>query len=561
MIQRIFMCAAIALAGVLGVANAQTGKPAAPESADVLTYGMGQKQQRHSPLARIDRSNVKDLVPVWSLSLDNSANISTQPLVKDGVMYVVTHDSTVAIDAVSGRQIWKTKVDLPEDIGAMICCGIHARGMAMRDGVIYRPTLDAHLMAMSAKDGEVLWRVKVADYKIGYSMTGAPLLVGDVLMTGISGGEYNIRGFIRGYDPKTGKELWTRYTTAAPGEPGHETWNGSAGWKTGGGTTWIPGTYDPELDMVYWGTGNGSPWNPQTRANGGDALYICSVLAIKPKTGEIVWHFQFSPADPFDYDSVNEMVLADMDVNGKPVKALINANRNGFMYVLDRTNGDVVAANQYAKKLNWATGIDPETGRPNDTELTKRFKAEVSMEKAEAIWPGVLGSKNWQPISYDPDRKLAFVNGMNIGFLYKNTRQELKLPAMFFGGEIEGWIEPEDGNRGFIAAIDPLTGKFAWDVPLKVPHWAGVMSTAGGLVFTGNLMGEFLAYDADTGKELWKHQTGSGIAGLPITWERDGKQYVTITNGAATLYNALGGDPVLPPIPVGGSVVTFALHD
>ena len=552
----------VALASLLCVACAERGSPAASPTAnvDVTTYGMGQAQQRYSPLSQINRSTVKDLVPVWSLSLDNSANMSTQPLVVDGVMYVVSHNATVAIDAVTGKQKWKTLVDLPADVGSMVCCGIQARGLALRDGVIYRPTLDAHLMAMSAVDGKILWRTKVAEYKNGYSITGAPLLVGDVLMTGISGGEYNTRGFVRGYDPQTGKELWTRYTTAAPGEPGSDTWNGSDNWKTGGGTTWIPGTYDPDLDLVFWGTGNGAPWNPQMRSKGGDSLYVCSVLAIRPKTGEIVWHYQFSPGDPYDYDAVNEMVLADLMVGGKKVKTIINANRNGFFYVIDRASGKLLAANQYAKKLTWASGVDMATGRPIDTDITKRFKAQEQMADNEEVWPNVLGAKNWQPISFDPNRQLAFVNGMNFGVKIKNVRQELKLPAMFFGVAIAGWIEPEDGNRGFIAAIDPWTGKHVWDVPLKVPHWSGVLSTGGDLVFTGNLLGEVLAYDSATGAQLWKFQTGSGISGLPITWQRAGRQYVTITSGAATVYNAIGGDKKLPPVPAGGSVWTFALH-
>lgn len=565
-----FIRTAIATSAVLFLgACAQLGAPGAStitdsmtstETTQVSTYGMGVAQQRFSTLTQINKSSVKNLVPVWNTSLDNSTNMSTQPLVVDGVMYVVSHNSTAAIDATTGRQLWKTQIDLPADVAAMVCCGIQARGMAIKDGVIYRPTLDAHMMAMDAKDGKILWRTKVADYTKGYSITGAPLLVNGVLMTGMSGGEYNTRGFIRGFDPKTGKELWTRYTTAATGEPGNETWNGSENWKTGGGTTWITGTYDAKLDLVYWGTGNGAPWNPQMRAKGGDSLYICSVLAIRPKTGEIVWHYQFSPADPYDYDSVNEMVLGDVNVNGKTVNALINANRNGFFYVLDRATGKLMAANQYAKKMNWASGVDMATGRPVDTEMTRRFKAEEVMKGDEDLWPNIIGAKNWQPISFDPTRKLAFVNGMNFGTKLVNIHQELKLPAMFFGVDIKGWVEPEDGNRGYIAAIDPATGKHVWDVPLKVPHWSGVMSTAGGLVFTGSLLGEFLAYDSDTGKQVWKFQTGSGISGIPITWERDGKQYITVTSGSATVYNAVGGDANLPAVPVGGSVWTFALH-
>ena len=550
-------------------ACAQLNSPAAGTSADsmastettqVSTYGMGLAQQRFSTLTQINKTSVKNLVPVWNTSLDNATNMSTQPLVVDGIMYVVSHNSTAAIDATTGRQLWKTQIDLPADVAAMVCCGIQARGLVLQDGIIYRPTLDAHLQAMDAKDGKILWRTKVADYTKGYSITGAPLLVNGVLMTGISGGEYNTRGFIRGYDPKTGKELWNRFTTASPGEPGSDTWNGSENYKTGGGTTWITGSYDPKLDLVFWGTGNGAPWNPQMRAKGGDSLYICSVLAMRPKTGEIVWHYQFSPADPYDYDSVNEMVLGDVTVNGKTVNALINANRNGFFYVLDRATGKLMAANSYAKKMNWATGVDLATGRPIDTDMTKRFKAEAVMKDDEQVWPTIVGAKNWQPISFDPTRKLAFVNGMNFGTTLKNIHQDVKLPGMFFGADIKGWVEPEDGKRGFIAAIDPVTGKHVWDVPLQIPHWSGVMSTAGGLVFTGNLLGEFLAYDSDTGKQVWKFQTGSGISGIPITWERDGKQYVTITSGSASLYNAIMGDANLPAVPVGGSVWTFALH-
>lgn len=567
---------ALAAAAALAVGTALTLSPAsnalaAPadvrvdsmtgtETQQVSTYGMGQAQQRFSTLSQIDRNTVKDLVPVWNTSLDNSANMSTQPLVVDGVMYVATHNATVAIDAATGRQIWKRVLQLPDDVAAMVCCGIQARGLAISDGVIYRATLDAHLQAMDIKDGKILWRTKVADYKTGHSITGAPLVVDGVVMTGMSGGEYHTRGFIRGYDAKTGKAMWTRYTTAGPGEPGHETWNDSEHWKNGGGSTWITGTYDPKLDLVYWGTGNGSPWNPQLRAKGGDSLYIGSVLAIRPKTGELAWHYQFSPADPFDYDAVNEMVVADLEIDGKPVPALINANRNGFFYVLDRSSGKLLAANQYAKKVNWASGIDLKTGRPIDTEMTRRFKNEETMDAEEEVWPTIIGAKNWQPISYDPTRRLAYVNGMTFGVKLQNMRKEVKLPAMFFGAEIKGYVSPPDGNRGYIAAIDPLTGKHVWDVPLQIPHWSGVMSTAGGLVFTGNLLGEFMALDADTGKQLWKFQTGSGISGIPITWERDGTQYITITSGAATLYNATGGDKNLPAVPVGGSVWTFALH-
>jgi alcohol dehydrogenase (cytochrome c) len=336
--------------------------------ADITTYGMGWGQQRHSTLAQITPDNVKRLVPVWNLSLDHSANASTQPLLIDGTLYLSTHSHTLAVDAVTGRQKWKTPITLPADINGYLCCGIHSRGLAAHDGVLYRTTIDAHVVALSMKDGKQLWKSKAADYKQGYSMTHAPLIAGGVLITGISGGEYGARGFLNGWDLKTGEKKWHRWTTASGSDKGADTWKPGMA-DTGGAPTWLTGSYDPELDLVYWGTGNGGPWNPATR--GGDSLYICSVLALRPSTGEIVWHYQFSPGDPYDYDGTNELVLADLPnlpgSGGKSTKVLMQANRNGFFYVLDRASGKLLKADQFARKINWASGIDLASGRPIDT--------------------------------------------------------------------------------------------------------------------------------------------------------------------------------------------------
>jgi alcohol dehydrogenase (cytochrome c) len=524
---------------------------------DVLTYGMGYNHQRFSPLTQINKGNIKNMVPVWNLSLDNQLNASTQPLVADGVMYVATHNATVAVDAITGKTKWKTPIELPADVNGFLCCGVHTRGLAIQDGVIYRTSIDAHVLAINAADGKQMWKSKVADYKEGYSMTHAPLIANGVIITGISGAEYGIRGHLKGWDPKTGKELWTRYTVAGPGEKGADTWAPEA-YKHGGASTWITGSYDPDLDLVYWGTGNGGPWNPQMRGNM-DGLYLCSVLAIRPKTGEIAWHFQFTPNDPYDYDSVNEMVLADIKVGGKPTKALMNINRAGYLYVLDRTNGKLLAANQYVKTQNWSNGIDMKTGRPIDNDMTKMVKATLEMKDHIEVWPNVFGGKNWQPSSYSPKTGLMYANTLNFGWKYKTVKQEYKKGEWFLGVDIGGWVEPKDGNRGYLSAIDPLTGKSKWEVPTKVPFWSGVASTAGGVVFTGAQTGEFLAYDADNGKKLWQFQTGSGIVGVPIVWSAKGKQYVTITSGQASVYAALGGDPNLPPVPSGSSLWTFAL--
>jgi alcohol dehydrogenase (cytochrome c) len=524
---------------------------------EVLTYGMGWAQQRHSSGKQITPDNVKQLSPLWNLSLDNSANASAQPLIVGGTMYVTTHTHTIAVDPLTGRQKWKSAVELPGDVAAYLCCGLHSRGLAALDGILYRTTIDAHVVAISMADGKQLWNVQVVDYKNGYSMTHAPLIAGGVLITGVSGGEYGVRGFITGRDLKTGAEVWRRYTTVLPGEKGGDTWNPGMA-AAGGAPTWLTGTYDPKLDLVFWGTGNGSPWNPATR--GGDSLYISSVLAIKPSTGEIVWHYQFSPGDAYDYDGTNELVLADLNIAGKPTKAVMQANRNGFFYVLDRTNGKLLSAKPFAKKINWATGIDMSTGRPVDTQMTAMLRKTESATDFVEVWPSAYGGKNWMPMSFDPDRKLVFMNTINLGMKVKYVKQDRPGgPNWWLGLELGGFVGPEDGNRGALVAWDPAQNKKVWEVPLKAPNWSGVLSTASGVVFTGSPTGAFMAFDAKNGKKLWEFQTGSGITGLPIAWEKDGKQYITITSGSATVYAALSGDPELAQVPAGGSLWTFGL--
>jgi alcohol dehydrogenase (cytochrome c) len=554
--------AAIATALPLGAQTLADLRNDATTTGDVTTYGMGWGQQRHTPASQITPANVKRLVPVWNMSLDNSANASAQPLVVDGTMYLTSHSHTMAVDAISGRIQWKTPIELPADVNGYLCCGIHSRGAAALDGVLYRTTIDSHIVAINMKDGKQVWKVKAADYKDGHTMTHAPLIAGGVLITGISGGEYGVRGFIAGWDLKTGERKWTRYTTAMPGDKGGDTWKPGMADK-GGGPTWLTGTYDPELDLVYWGTGNGSPWNPAAR--GGDSLYICSVLAIRPSTGELVWHYQFSPGDPYDYDGTNELVLADLPMpgqatGGKPSKVLMQANRNGFFYVIDRTNGKLLKADPFARKINWASGIDLATGRPIDTPMTAAVRKTEQQTDFIEVWPSAFGGKNWMPMSYDPGRKLAFFNTINLGMKIKYVPQTRPGgPNWWLGLELGGFPAPEDGMRGSLVAWNPATGKKVWEVNSKAPNWSGVLSTGSGLVFVGTQTGLFKAYDAKDGKQLWQFQTGSGITGLPIAWERDGRQYITVTSGSATVYAALAGDPELANVPAGGSLWTFAL--
>ena len=519
---------------------------------DVLTYGMGYANQRYSPLKAINRDTVSRLVPVWNYSLNNSQGQEAQPLVHQGVMYVTTHTSTVAIDALTGRQVWKHELEFAPDVFKMACCGLVNRGAAIYNGKVFRTTLDSHVIALDAKTGKQLWKSQAIDYKLGHAMTGAPLVANGVLLTGIAGGEYGTRGFIDGWDPETGKRLWRTYTTAAGSDKGADTWPGDTAQK-GGAPTWLTGAYDPELDLVYWGTGNGGPWNAEVRK--GDNLYICSVIAFRPRTGEIVWHYQFSPNDPYDYDSTEVGMLVDMKIGGAMRKTLVQANRNGFFYVLDRTNGKLLAVNPYVK-VNWADRIDPATGRPVESEVTKRVRAGSD----EEVWPSVLGGKNWTPMSWNPATGLAYANTLNMSWPYKLAKPEYKQGEWYLGIDFRGVKMPKDEPHGYLSAIDPMTGKSKWKTAWpSVPSMAGTLSTAGGLVFTGAATGEFAAFDAQTGKKLWQFQTGSGIIGLPVTWEHKGKQYVTVLSGAGGVW-ALLGDERFAAVPAGGSVWTFALR-
>jgi alcohol dehydrogenase (cytochrome c) len=519
---------------------------------NVLTYGMGYNNQRYSPLKQINTNNVGKLRPVWAYSLNNPQGQESQPIVHNGVMYVTTHNSTVALDPVTGKQIWKQDIELPTDVFKMACCGILNRGAAIFDGKIFRATLDAHVVAMDAKTGKQLWKSKAADYQNGQAMTSAPLIANGVVITGIAGGEYGTRGFIDGWDPATGKHLWKFYTTAAPDQKGGDTWPGDTHQK-GGAPTWLTGAYDPDLDLVYWGTGNGGPWNPNARK--GDNLYIASVVAIRPKTGELVWHYQFSPNDPYDYDATEVGMLVDMKIDGKNRKVLTQANRNGFMYVLDRANGELLAANPYVK-VNWAERIDLKTGRPVLTETDKKARAGEDVE----IFPSVLGGKNWTPMSWNPATGLAYANTLNISWPYQIAKPEYKKGEWYIGVNFRGVTMPKNEPHGYLSAIDPMTGKSKWQMAWPAqPSMAGTLSTAGGLVFTGAATGEFIAVDANKGKKLYSFQTSSGIIGLPVTFEHKGKQYVSIVSGSGGVW-ALLGDERMGQVPAGGSVWTFALE-
>jgi alcohol dehydrogenase (cytochrome c) len=521
---------------------------------NVLTYGMGYHQNRHSPLKQIDKTNVRRLVPIWNVSLDNQWGEQAQPLIHNGVMYVTNARATVAIDVATGRQIWRTPVEWVPETPRVVCCGVSNKGAALLNGKVFRTTLDAHVVALDAKTGKEVWRQKAAEWKEGFSMTLAPQIANGVVITGMSGAEFGIRGYIDGWDVETGQHLWRRFTIPARGEKGNDTWpQDNNAWEVGGGSAWITGSYDPELDLTYWGTGNPAPWASQSR--NGDNLYTSSVLALRPKTGEIVWHYQFTPNDPYDFDANWELMLADIDVDGQKRKVVMQLNRNGFLYVLDRTNGQLISAKPY-EKVNWATHIDMETGRPVETELGQKVRAHEQVE----MWPSTRGGKNWPHAAYNPETGLIYANTMHRGGIYKHLPTKPHVVGQRYQF-IENRPAPVAAGTAIahVDAIEPLTGKQRWRVPLTDhPHWSAMLSTGGGLLFTGKMTGEFIAMDADDGKTLWQFQTGSGVNAQPVTYTHNGRQYVTVLSGVGGLWwNAARAQ--LQNVPQGGSVWTFAL--
>jgi len=552
--------AAVLIAACPLSAFAQTAdeiKNAEKTPENILTYGMSYTQQRFSPLTQINRDTVKRLVPVWSYSMNNNTGEESQPLIYNGVMYITSQDKTVAIDALTGKEIWKTLVEYPSDTTRVVCCGIVNRGAAIYEGKVFRTTLDARVIALDMKTGKEIWSVRSGEPKDGIAMTGAPLIANGVLITGMAGAEYGSRGYIEAYDPGDGKRLWRHYNVPRPGEPGADTWPDNA-INAIGGSSWTTGSYDPDLDLVYWGVGNPAPWNALLRK--GDNLFTNSILALRPKTGEVVWYIQMSPNDPFDHDNITSIILADLTINGQSAKVLLQAGRNGFYYVVDRKTGQLIAANPYIK-VTWATSIDKETGRPEWSETTK--KAIAYNEEIET-WPHISGGTNWYPSSFDPRTNTAYVNTTDYGMKYKpdpiDEIKDLKPGDSHRAVKITP-IFNADGMRGHMRAIDPMTGQSKWSIPFKSPNWAGTLVTAGGLVFTGELTGEFIAVDSDTGKIIWQFQTPSGIIGQPVTWEHDGKQYVTVTSGTGGVYVLKTPDPNLTHVPPGGTLWTFALLD
>lgn len=516
---------------------------AASEPENWLTYSGTYLSQRYSQLRQVDLSNVRNLEQKWVLQNQVFGAWQSSPLVVDGIMYLTQRPNDVmAVDAKTGRMFWlyrHTNSGIQQ-----VCCGANNRGVAMLGDTLFMGTLDAHLVAIDAKNGKPLWSIAVANDKLAYSITLAPLVIKDKVIVGVGGAEYGIRGFVAAYDPHTGKELWRFYTIPERGQPGSDSWAGDA-WRTGGGSVWVTGSYDPDLNLTYWGIGNPGPdWNPDQRP--GDNLYTDSVVALDADTGKLAWHYQFTPNDGYDYDAVQVPVLVDMDWRGAPSKVMLWANRNGFFYALDRKTGRFLSSTPFVK-VNWASGFDAK-GRPTQTPQPAGMPT----------WPGNQGGTNWYSPSYSPRTGLFYVSAWeNYASIYRKETVTYEAGRRFNGGgfqvvaptpdsptvgigrrgPINNWTDAV--GHGAVIAIDPRTGQPKWKFDQYDVTDSGILTTATDLLFTGGREGYFHALDARTGALLWKVSLGGQIVNGPITYAVDGTQYVAVISGSSLVAFAL----------------------
>jgi alcohol dehydrogenase (cytochrome c) len=493
---------------------------------DWLMYSGNYKSERFSPLTQITASNVSKLRPVWVYQPPGTGSLEATPIVTNGIMYVTSGPTSVhALDVKSGKTLWEWTRPIPASVLNLGFPRVN-RGVAYADNTVYVGTLDGFLVALDARAGIERWIVHVGENLLGHSITAAPLVVDNKVIVGVSGGEAGIRGFLDAYDAKSGKQLWRFWTIPSPGEPGSESWPGDS-WVHGGGATWLTGSYDPELKLLYWGTGNPGPdWNGDSRK--GDNLYTSSLVALDVETGKPRWHFQYTPHDVHDWDANQIPVLVDADFKGKPRKLVVHANRNAFFYVLDRQTGEFLLGEPYAKQT-WAKALD-EKGRP---VLIPDMNPS---EKGTLVYPSLQGSTNWASPSYSPQTGFLYVPVREMGSIYFKTPVEYK-PGTYYTGGSEKRLDEE--SWGAVRAIDVKSGKKMWDFELPTPSWAGVLSTAGGLVFSGSNEGNFYALDAKSGKPLWQFQTGGAIRSGPMSFTADGRQHVAIAGGHAIFVFAL----------------------
>lgn len=531
-----------------------------------MTYGRTYDEQRFSPLKDINADNVSQLKLAWHYNLDavHRAQEST-PVVVDGVMYVTSAYSKVfALDPATGKQLWVFDPAVPAGTDVKGCCDVANRGVAVWKGKVYVGTYDGRLIAIDARTGKQVWSVLTVDDTQSYTITGAPRIVKGKVIIGNGGGEFGTRGYVSAYDAATGQLVWRFYTV--PGPPGKRdgaasdqvlerlarpTWTGDFWTRGGGGNVWDSMAYDPKLDLLYIGTDNGSPWNSAIRSpGGGDNLFIASIIALRPDTGEYVWHYQESPGESWDYSAVQHMILADLTIDGKLRHVIMQAPKNGVFYVLDRATGKLISAKPFTT-INWAKGFDPTTGRPiiNPDALYgvtgKPFTAR----------PGPSGGHSWQPMSYDPQTHLVYIPAIDISFVYI-AQKDFRMRSLGWntGVDFNAGSLPEDpkiiaqienGLKGRLLAWDPVAEREVWSVPENTPWNGGVLSTAGNLVFHGNGMGELYAVRATDGKRLWSVETHTGILAPPITYKVGGQQYVAVELGWGGAFGVAAGQLAL----------------
>ena len=492
---------------------------AADEPENWLMYSGTLDSQRYSRLDQIHNRNVGELELKWAYQIPQLDRAETSPLVVDGVMFVTEAPSSVtAVDAVTGRQYWRYDHELPDDL--TICCGRNNRGVAILGETLYMSTLDAHLVAIDARTGNVRWNREVADHTAGYSKTAAPLVVKDQVITGIAGGEFGIRGFLDSYAAETGEQQWRAWTIPGPDHPDNRSWAGDS-WRTGGSPTWITGSYDADLNLVFWGTGNPGPdYNGEVRL--GDNLYADSALALDGDTGEMQWYFQFTPHDVHDWDAIQIPVLGDILVDGMPRRVMMWANRNGFFYTLDRETGEFLVGKPFAR-VTWASGLDA-AGRP--IRVPNMFPSV----DGTVVAPPASGGTNWMSPAYSPRTGLFYVMAYDGEAEFFIRDEEYVEGDPFIGGGQQRVLSVDE-YQSAVRAIDPRTGDRRWEYQVQPQTWAGLLATAGDLIFSGSADGYFYALDAVNGRALWNIAVGSQVRAAPITFAVDGRQYVTVAAG------------------------------
>jgi alcohol dehydrogenase (cytochrome c) len=536
-----------------------------PEARNWLAYRGNYAGWGYSPLEKVNNKNVSKLQLAWSFTTGVQEGHQSPPIVNDGYMFITTpQNQVIALDAKTGMEIWRYKKEIPAELFQLHPTN---RGVALYGDKVFVATTDCNLVALDAKTGKMLWTVPTGDWKQGYYMTLAPLVVKGKVMIGVSGGEYGIRGYVAAFDANTGKGVWKRYTIPEPNEAGGDTWPANGSYKTGGGSVWVTGTYDAKTNLAFWGTGNPGPWTPDLRQ--GDNLYASSTLAIDVDTGELKGHHQYAPNDSWDWDEVTPPLLIDTEINGRKVNAAVHAGRNGYLWVLERTNGAIKFVNAWPYVGNNVfKSIDPKTGRP-EYDMSKK----PSMQQGATFCPSLWGGKDWLPEAYNPKTGLFYIPANNnmCSNLPKGETTTYKAGDLFLGFPLEGVLtnvrlsENANDSIGQLQAWDIKTGKLAWVHKFKEQIWTPLLTTGGGLVFAGGTSDrKFRAFDAKNGKTLWEFNAPSGVIGVPSSYEVNGEQYIAVQAGwgvdaqrlASAIDHIKGTNTVVPQ---GGTLMVFKL--